>query len=106
MKLTTKLISLSFIKEYMKLQPTKKIFIPKDWSFFKRRIKYRKCLIDAYKKVGFSFPIGMDFFDNSIKEKDDLWEKRKNWVIKWVIKNFLMSIAISIISLLIVNIIF
>ena len=54
----------------------KKIYVPKDWSFFKKRIKYRKCLIEAYKVVGFSLPIGMKFFDECLKKQDEIWNKR------------------------------
>lgn len=76
---------------------TKKIIsVPKDWGFFKRRIKYRKCLIEVYKKVGFSFPIGMDFFDNSTKKKDELWEKRKNWAVNKFIVHIVIDITTGI----------
>ena len=48
----------------------KKIFVPKGWGFFEKRIKYRKCLIKAYEVVGFSLPIGMKFFDDCLKKQD------------------------------------
>ncbi len=60
----------------------KKIYVPKDWGFFKKRIKYRKCLIEAYKVVGFSLPIGMKFFDDCLKKQDEIWNKRVDFIKK------------------------
>ena len=58
----------------------KKILIPKDWGFFKRKIKYRKCINDFRKSVGFG---GLHpFIDNCLEKQDKIWDKRKNFVKK------------------------
>ena len=38
----------------------------------------------------------MDFFDNSTKKKDELWEKRKNWAVNKFIVHIVIDITTGI----------